>query len=269
MMGSQRVKIGAVAVQPGRCTKEENFTLAETHVRACAEGGADVVLLPEGYLEGYVVNEPGMTVEKFHALSEPLDGPYVTRFRELARQSKVWLVACFAERGVDDEAGSVFNTALLISSDGEIAGKYRKTHVQSGGDWKYYTRGEALPVFETPWGTTGMMICYDRQFPEVPRALTLQGAKLILNPTWGMFGELNETMMRTRAYENGVFIVFAHVKGALVLGPRGNVVARSQPGKSTLVYEIDLAEVDAVHAAERGHLTDHVRPELYGRASRV
>jgi predicted amidohydrolase len=266
---TQRVRVGAVAIKPGRCTKEENFTLAARHVRACAEAGADVVVLPEGFLEGYVVNEPEMTVERFRALAEPVDGPYVARFRDLARQSKTWLVACFAERGVGSEEGTVFNTALLLSSDGEVAGKYRKTHVQSGGDWKFYSPGEALPVFGTPWGTTGMMICYDRQFPEVPRALTLQGARLILNPTWGMFGELNETMMRTRAYENGVFIVFAHVKGALVLGPRGDVVARTAPGEATLVYEIDLAEVDAVRARARGHLTNHLRPELYARTPRL
>lgn len=144
-------------------------------------------------------------------------------------------------------------------------GKYRKTHVQSGGDWKFYAAGEELPVFETPWGRAGVMICYDRQFPEVPRALMQKGAKLVLNPSWGMFGELNETMMRTRAYENGVFIVFAHVKGALVLGPRGDVAARSDTGEEILVCEVDLREAEAIRERPRGHLTDHVRPELYGR----
>lgn len=266
-MVKKRVRIGAVAVEPGRGTKAENFSLAAQHVQACAAGGAEVVVLPEGFLEGYVVNEPEMTPAQFHTLAERMDGEYVARFKALARECGVWLVACFAERGVGAEEGKVFNTALLLSADGEVAGKYRKTHVQSGGDWKYYSAGEALPVFETPWCAVGMMICYDRQFPEVPRALTLQGARLILNPTWGMFGELNEVMMRTRAYENGVFIVFAHVKGALVLGPRGDVLARSAEGERTLVYEVDLAEADKVHARERGHLTDHLRLKLYARVT--
>src|SRR5687767_7912787 len=138
-----------------------------------------------------------MTRERFLELAEPLDGVYVARFRELARRSGMWLLACFAER----EGELVYNTALLIDRAGEIIGKYRKTHVQSGGDWKFYAPGEDLPVFETPWGTVGIMICYDRQFPEVPRTLMQRGARLVLNPSWGMFGELNETMMRTRAYE--------------------------------------------------------------------
>ena len=252
------VRIGAVAVEPGRFDKEGNAALAEKLVAECAARGAQLVVLPEGFLEGYVVNEPDLTPERFRELAEPLDGAYVRRFRELAQRLGAWLLACFAER----EGDRVFNTALLINAAGEVAGRYRKTHVQSGGDWKFYSPGDALPVFETPWGTTGVMICYDRQFPEVPRALMAQGARLILNPSWGMFGELNETMMRTRAYENGVFVLFAHVKGALVLGPRGEVVGRSGE-EPVLVCDVDLEETERLRGRSRGHLTDHLRPELY------
>lgn len=257
----QTIRIGAVAVQPLRGEKEANFAAAERAVRRCAAQGAELVVLPEGFLEGYVVNEPGMNRERFMALAEPLDGPYVDRFRALASRLGVWLLACFAERAGE----RAFNAALLLDAAGRTVGTYRKTHAQSGGDWRYYSAGEELPVFPTPWGIVGVMICYDRQFPEVPRALMRQGARLVLNPSWGMFNELNETMMRTRAYENGIYIVFAHVLGALVLDPRGNVAARSAPGDQTLVYAIDLAETDRVRQRERGHLTDHLRPELYAR----
>jgi predicted amidohydrolase len=257
------VRLGAVTVQPARGAREANCVLAERLVAQAAGQGAGVVVLPEGFLEGYVVNEPDMTRERFLALAEPPDGPYVARFRALARRLGIWLLACFAER----EGPAVYNTALLVAADGAIAGRYRKTHVQSGGDWRYYAPGETLPVFDTPWGRTGVMICYDRQFPEVPRALARQGARLILNPSWGMFGDLNEAIMRTRAHENGVFILFAHVQGALVLDPRGAVAARSEPEATVLVHEIDLAEVDDLHRRPRGHLVDHVRPELYARAT--
>jgi 5-aminopentanamidase len=257
------VRVGAVAVEPARCDKEANAALAERLVTRCAEAGAQLIVLPEGFLEGYVVNEPGMASERFLALAEPLDGPYVARFRALARRVGIWLLACFAERSQD----LVYNTALLLDNTGEIAGKYRKTHVQSGGDWKFYAPGESLPVFATPWGPVGVMICYDRQFPEVPRALERQGARLVLNPSWGMFGELNETMMRTRAYENGIAIVFAHVKGALILGPRGDVLARSAPTEETLVYDLDLSEPETLRSRPRGHLTDHLRPDLYAQST--
>jgi len=255
------IRIGAVAVAPARGDKAANLALAERTVAACAAQGAELAVLPEGFLEGYVVNEMEMTRARFLALAEPLDGPSVGRCRALARRLGLWLLACFAER----EGERAYNTALLITAAGEVAGRYRKTHVQSGGDWKFYAPGDSLPVFRTPWGLVGVMICYDRQFPEVPRALMRQGARLILNPSWGMFGELNEVMMRTRAYENGVWIVFAHVQGTLVLSPRGELAARSAPGQETLVYEIDLAEAEAVRRRPRGHLTDHLRPELYAR----
>jgi predicted amidohydrolase len=253
-----RLRLGAVAVQPARGDKEGNIALAERHVADAAARGAELVALPEGFLEGYVVNEPDMTAARFRALAEPLDGPYVARFRALARAHGVWLLACFAER----EGDAVYNTALLLAADGAVAGRYRKTHVQSGGDWRYYAPGDSLPVFATPWGPAGVMICYDRQFPEVPRALMRQGARLILNPSWGMFGDLNEAMLRTRAHENGVFVLFAHVRGALLLDPRGTVTARSLPGEPLLVHDVDLTEADTLRAG-RGHLTDHLRPDLY------
>jgi predicted amidohydrolase len=256
------VRVGAIAVEPARGDREANVALAERLVAEAAGRGAELVVLPEGFLEGYVVNEPEMTRERFLALAEPLDGPYVARFRALAREHGAWLLACFAER----EGPAVYNTALLLAADGAIAGRYRKTHVQSGGDWRFYAPGEALPVFATPWGPTGVMICYDRQFPEVPRALARQGARLLLNPSWGMFNDLNEAMMRTRAHENGVYIVFAHVRGALVLDPRGAVAARSDPEATVLVHEVDLAVVDAVRRSPRGHLIDHLRPDLYAGA---
>ncbi|MBI3971245.1 MAG: carbon-nitrogen hydrolase family protein [Chloroflexi bacterium] len=259
------VRIGAVSVEPARCDKDANTALAERMVARCAEQGADLVVLPEGFLEGYVVNEPGMTRERFLELAESVDGPYARRFRALAQRLGIWLLACFAER----EGEAVYNSAFLIDPSGAYAGRYRKTHVQSGGDWRFYAPGEELPVFSTPWGPVGVMICYDRQFPEVPRALMRQGARLVLNPSWGMFNELNETMMRTRAYENGLFIVFAHVKGALVLDPRGNVAERSAPQDEILVHTIDLQQVDEVRRKGRGHLTDHLRPELYARAAQT
>jgi predicted amidohydrolase len=225
------IRVGAVTVEPARGDRAANMALAERLVGACAVAGAELVVLPEGFLEGYVVNEPDMTTERFMELAEPLDGPFARRFGALAQRHALWLLACFAER----EGTRAYNTALLLDGQGQPVGRYRKTHVQSGGDPRFYSPGEELRAFATPWGPVGVMICYDRQFPEVPRAYVRQGARLVLNPTWGMFGELNETMMRTRAYENGIFVVFAHPKGALVLGPRGEVIARSAPGDETLV----------------------------------
>jgi predicted amidohydrolase len=103
------------------------------------------------------------------------------------------------------------------------------------------------------------MICADRRWPETARVLRLQGARLILNPTYGFVGELNESMMRTRSYENECFITFAHPRLSLVTGPRGEVVAKKSSGRpGLLVADLPLDQTTTNH-----HLDDR-RPDLYG-----
>jgi len=94
--------------------------------------------------------------------------------------------------------GDCYNAALLFNRKGEIIGRYYKTHLQSQ-DLKY-SPGKDLPVFETDFGKVGIVICADRRWPEAVRALRVKGAELILNPSYGMWGEANEWWLRTRAY---------------------------------------------------------------------
>ena len=129
----------------------------------------------------------------------------IGRLRELAKQLDLYLCVGFSELA-DDQ---LYNTALLIGPDGKTAGKYRKTH----GVEPFYRVGDSLPVFETRYGKVGIMICYDRQLPEIARTMAAQGAELILVPSNGMWGRMNDALLRTRCYENGVFLVFAHPRG--------------------------------------------------------
>ena len=102
------------------------------------------------------------------------------------------------------------------------------------------------------------MICADRRWPETARTLRLQGAKLILNPTYGFRGDFNTTMMRTRAYENQCFIAFTHPTEGLVTNPKGGVQAQEEGGPGVLIVDIDLTK-----AKNDNHIRDR-RPELYG-----
>ena len=104
------------------------------------------------------------------------------------------------------------------------------------------------------------MICADRRWPETVRSLTLQGARIIMNPTYGMHGELNLCMMRTRAYENGIYIAFTHPGQSLITGPGGNIVCNNENANQAFtVTEIDLS--DAL-IDKSGHLRDR-RPDVY------
>jgi len=194
----------------------------EEAIRAAKRQGAELIVTPEGALEGYVVNEViRATGEKreeltarFNALAEPCDGPYVQYFRKLCAVLKVYLVFGFLEA----DAGNTYNTAILIRPDGTVAGKYRKTHFAQGysnGDEKGdnppgYLRGTEYPVFEVRGRKMGIMICYDRQKPVVAESLIANGAEFIINPAYGMMGDCNGEFLAARARETHVPILFVH-----------------------------------------------------------
>lgn len=95
-------------------------------------------------------------------------------------------------------------------------------------------------------------------FPETARTLRLRGARLILDPTYGMSHLDNEWWMRTRSYENQCFIAFAHPQVGFVVGPKGDLIARRTASPGVLLCDIDLSQ-----AKDGNHLRDR-RPELYG-----
>jgi predicted amidohydrolase len=102
------------------------------------------------------------------------------------------------------------------------------------------------------------LICFDRQLPETARVLALRGAKLILVPAWGGYGEMNDIMMRVRAYENGVWLAFVHPKRCLIIDPKGSIIAK------------DAGEFDQVVMATiridpgaKQTLLERRRPDLY------
>ncbi|HEU0139041.1 MAG TPA: carbon-nitrogen hydrolase family protein, partial [Bryobacteraceae bacterium] len=119
-------------------------------------------------------------------------------------------------------------------------------------------KGTGFPVASTQWGRWGTLICYDRQMPETARILAVKGAQLILVPAWGSYSELNDIMMRVRAYENGVWLAFVHPKRCLVIDPRGRIIAQNDREQDQIVTaQISTAKVRRV-------LLERRRPEIYG-----
>lgn len=251
------LKLAAVSVTPARWDKEANFATLQRYAREAAAKGARLVITPEGFLEGYVANENAnkdLSEEKYERVVEPLDGKMVDRVRALAAELKIHLVLGFAER----RGGRNFNSAILVSPDGEIAMHYSKAHTAE--DEPFNTHGAEFPVAETPFGRVGALICYDRQLPETSRILAIKGARLIIVPAWGSYGEMNTVMMRTRAYENSVYLAFVHPNRVMVIDPRGTIVAENQGEGDQLVFaEIDLDD-DRIG---RGTIR-HRRPDIYG-----
>jgi predicted amidohydrolase len=212
----------------------------------------DVVVTPEGFLDGYVATEKSVTKDSIVKYAiDPLTSSYAQEVCDWARRNKAWIIYGCARKAAD----GIYNTALIYNRRGRLVGMYDKLHLQRH-DQKY-TPGKHLNAYESDFGRFGVMICADRRWPETVRTLTLQGARVIFNPTYGMHGDLNLCMMRTRAYENGIFIVFTHPGQSLITGPDGAVVCNNEDkGQTYSITEIDLSKAPADTS---GHIIDRRR----------
>ena len=248
------VRLALMHGVPEKWNVEANFAVFLEVIERVGPGEADFFITPECWLDGYAAPDKESTPERLRTVAQDLEtSPYLERVGEEARKRGMFI--CFGFTSLED--GAIYNAAGLWNRDGQRAGVYHKTHIQTHD--RQYSLGQALPVWPTPWGPVGIMICADRRWPETARTLRLQGAKLILNPTYGFRGDFNEAMMRTRAYENQCYIAFTHPAEGLVTGPKGAVVAKEEADNPGVM----ICEVDLSRAKDDNHLRDR-RPGLYG-----
>lgn len=251
------VKIAILKLIPAPFAKAENFAKLEKHAREAAAAGARILVSSECYLDGYVGNiamNKGITPEKLLAAAESIDGPYVRRAGALARELKVTLVFGFSEK----RGERVYNTAALFDPAGKLLGTYSKSH--TGGE--LYAPGSDFPVFDTPQGRVGLLICYDRQVPETSRLLAVRGAEMILIPAHSpSVSRVNEDlMMQIRAYENNVFIALANPFNALATDPDGDMIAQNADRHAEGIL---YAEFNPAKRARKRTPINSRRPEIY------
>lgn len=160
---------------------DHNVEKAVQLVRKAAQRGARVVLLPELFENLYF---PRRQVEAHFALAHPVEGhPFLSRFRELAKELGVVLPVSFFER-----AGQAhYNSLAMIDADGSLLGIYRKSHIPDGPGYTekyYFNPGDTgFRTWNTRAGRIGVGICWDQWYPECARVLALMGADLLLYPT--------------------------------------------------------------------------------------
>ncbi|GAA3726584.1 putative amidohydrolase [Spinactinospora alkalitolerans] len=189
--------------------------------------------------------------ERLAGLAEPLDGPLATALAATAAELGVWLLpGTLCE---PDGRGGVYNTSVLFSPEGRIAGAYRKCF-----PWRPYetfTPGSGFTVVDVPeWGRIGLSICYDTWFPEVARQLAAMGADLIVTPAQTTTADREQELVMTRAaaIANQVFVVNANAAGpigagrSLVADPEGRVRTQAQDGPAVLTDVLDADEVARV-----------------------
>jgi len=180
--------------------------------KAVREHQADLVVFPETVTTGFVTT---LDAEGLWDLVDEAPGQITRDVQAVARSLGVHVVWPTYRRG--PERGVVYNSAILIGPDGEIAGIYDKTHPfplerRDCGGWT--TVGRRADVFETALGTIGMMICYDGDFPELSRLLAIKGAEVIIRPS-ALLRSFDIWYLTTcaRAYDNHVYVVATNAVG--------------------------------------------------------
>jgi predicted amidohydrolase len=263
------------AVQLNSTTdKERNTATAERLVRAAATDGAELVALPEKW------NLLG-PAEDLRAGAEPLDGASLTTVAGWARAHGIRILAgSIAERAEEEER--LFNTSVLIDSDGEIAAIYRKIHmfdVDVGGivyrESEAEQAGREIVSVDAGPIRVGLTVCYDLRFPELFRILAVGGARLITVPsafTLATGRDHWEVLLRARAIENQVFVLAPNQFGevhphyssygrSMIVDPWGLVLAQAPDEECFVAADLDLAGQEEVR--ERLPSLANRRPEAY------
>ena len=219
------VRAAALSIKPKKWDKAANADKLEDFVRQAAAQGAELVVAPEGFLEGYVVmdviEDPELRADMWE-IAEPPDGPCLQRFSKLAQELSIVLCFGYAERRDD----GVYNAAIIFGPEGEHCGTYYKTQLAEGScdDWDFNRLGQSLRAIDTPVGRVGTMICNDRWNPLIARAQVMDGAQALLIPSYGSRSREQNLSVIARARENGVPVVEANV-GVNLIVSKGEVAA--------------------------------------------
>jgi N-carbamoylputrescine amidase len=265
---SQLPALAAVAGSFGRDVGRSLDRIASVVAEARTRG-ADMVVLPECALGGYMTGGAGVSV----------DGPEVARLAAIAGDTVV--CAGFTEAGPD---GSAYSSAVCVSGDG-VLGHHRKVHLPPS-ERGTFAAGSEFAAFDTPVGRVGMLICYDKVFPEAARTLALDGAEIVASMSaWPVcrfepakrIGDDRQTRQfnlldQARAMENQVVWVSSNVAGragtlrfmgqAKVVAPDGEVLARTGGRAGIAVATVDVPGAVSGSRGFFSHLSD-MAPTTY------
>jgi beta-ureidopropionase len=249
------------------------------YIAQAAKGGAQITCLQEIFYGPYFCAEQET---RWYDLTEPIpDGPTIKLMQDLARQHHMALVVPIYEF---EQEGVYYNTAAVIDNTGKYLGKYRKTHIPhvAPGFWeKFYFRPGNLgyPIFDLGFVKIGVYICYDRHFPEGARALGLNGAEIVFNPSATVAG-LSEYLWKleqpAHAVANGYFIGAINRVGteapwnigqfygtSYFCNPRGKIIAEASRDKDeVLIADLDLDQIKEVR--QTWQFFRDRRPDAYG-----
>ncbi|MFV8833791.1 carbon-nitrogen hydrolase [Aquisalimonas sp.] len=258
------------------CTDDpdSNLTRTERGIRDAAGRGARLVLLQELHRTPYFCKQEDPAV---FDMAEPIPGPTTSFLSNLAKELEVVIVGSLFERRA---AGLYHNTAVVLDSDGRLAGHYRKMHIPDDPGYYekfYFTPGDTgFEPVDTSVGRLGVLVCWDQWFPEAARLMALAGAEILLYPTaigWADEDDRDERkrqrdawmlVQRGHAVANGLPVLVCNRHGrepdpadpaagatfwgtSFVAGPQGELLARAdEDGDQVLLATLDMQRSETV-----------------------
>ncbi len=279
-MKNKKVTVALVQMQMSS-SQEENLQKAVAGIREAATKGAQMVALPELFLDPYFPREERAAVEW---RAQGIPGPLTKKLGSAAKEAGVVLIGGSLYEKAD---GRHYNTSVVFDRDGKLLGSYRKSHIPHDPGFyekNYFTPGDTgFRVFDTAYGKIAVLICYDQWFPEAARIVALHGAGIIFYPTAiGTVDGVEQaegdwtgawvTAQRAHGIVSGVHVAAINRTGtegdmtffgtSFVSGPFGRVLGQASRDKE----EILLAECDFAmneHVKKGWGFLQNRRPDLY------
>ncbi|MEW9122426.1 MAG: N-carbamoylputrescine amidase [Thermotaleaceae bacterium] len=278
----RKVKVAATQMSCS-CNVDENIRKAEALVREAAKKGAQIILLQELFETPYFCQKE--KADYYIHATELEHNRAINHFKPIAKELKVVLPISFYEK----KNYARYNSIAVIDGDGEVLGKYRKSHIPDGPGYEekfYFNPGDTgFQVWKTRYGKIGVGICWDQWYPEAARCMTLMGAEMLFYPT--AIGsepqddaidskEHWQACMLGHAAANLIPVIASNRIGveededskitfygsSFIAGPQGNkIVEADRKEEGVLVAEFDLDQLET-QRIEWGIFRDR-RPDLY------
>lgn len=244
-----RLAMMQMAMKPERA---DNLARSLDAVREAADRGADLILFPELQLSRFFPQYPGQSMG---AEAVTLEGEAVEAFRAVCRERRIMAVPNFYLF----QGGDLFDASVVIGADGAVLGVQKMVHIAQAPQFyeqDYYTPADdGFQVFPTPFGNLGVVVCFDRHYPESIRTEALKGADLILVPTANTAAEpleLFEWEIRVQAFQNSVAVAMCNRVGtedamdfagqSLVSGPGGELLVKADGAEGLVLCDLDPLE---------------------------
>lgn len=268
------MKIAAVQMNSAVGKIEDNLNSMKKWINSASEQNVDLICFPEMCITGYAMPQS-------IGFSETMEGNSVKSILKMSEEFSMSIAA-----GLSEKTDNGAHITQFIAEDGDIKGKYRKTHLGER-EKLYYKAGNNIEVIKCKNANIGFQLCWESHFPEISSVLALDGADIILMPhSSGLPSsrrkDIWDKCLKARAYDNTVYVIACNQLGDNGLGtvfgggctaidPRGNILAEDYSSNdSMIIVDITSEILDKLRRREYTSMKDlyylnRRRPELYGK----